>query len=213
MNVPDVIGHVTGWREWTLMHSGHLVSWGVGQSVWTDEMEMFCTTREVCKTPQEDHGCGLYAYNDPAMVDTLLPGMPGFSSWGTFGTTGTGMTVAGIVQGWGEVIVHCDGFRSQYARIVALVVPPKGADVPAIQRMARLYNARLFSSRDEAEKAAGEFGFPVPEELRPEAPPPAPSIPPPTAGLYHDYMVAVVKADKYRAYNKPRGKWFNRRGK
>lgn len=208
--IPDVIGHVTGWREWTLMHSGHLVSWGQGQSVWTDEMEMFCTTREVCKTPQEDHHCGLYAYHEAKMVDTILPGMPGFSTWGSF-TQGTGMTVAGIVQGWGEVIVHCDGFRSQYARIVGLVVPPKGADVPAIQRMARLYNARLFSSRDDAEKAAGEFGFPVPEELRPEKPPP----PKP-----EDYDYAFSPAADVFAYyqamvtpSKKTSKWLHRRGK
>jgi hypothetical protein len=61
-------------------------------------------------------GCGLYACRDVSSVYSLVKDahLGGYLS-------GSGVVVVGVVMGWGKVIQHGgDGWRAQYAKVVAL---------------------------------------------------------------------------------------------
>jgi hypothetical protein len=105
-------------------------------------------------SPQEQCACGLYGMHNVRVVAQL-----------------TGELTAAIVA-WGRIIVHPNGFRAEYARVVALapeaemmlVEPEARSEVRAV---ADAYGVPMVPVWD-LEPAAREHGIPVPEDLRPE---------------------------------------------
>jgi len=107
--------------------------------------------------PIAECDCGLYSWRRPPgwWVDgsseaTRLPG------------------VVGAVASWGSLQVHDDGFRAQYACVVAIAQPDDvtPAELAELAAIARRYRAELVPL-DQLEAVAGRFGSPLPEDLRP----------------------------------------------
>lgn len=116
--------------------------------------------------------CGLHAYHDVDHFDRRWPRFMG---------------VAGIVRGWGAMHVHPNGWRAQYAEVLALISGASkfrqeelpvlaehlGVPVVPMQGLSHLYE---------------EFGKPVPQELRPErAQPQRRDLPHPIAAIRSQY--------------------------
>lgn len=109
--------------------------------------------------PQEDCTCGIYAHSTP---DSVPAG------------------VGGVVMGYGNLIVHPDGWRAETAELVALVVRPGAnrarlyaAEEPTregVQMIAEQYGVRALDRWEDAAALARELGAePVPEILHAEA--------------------------------------------
>lgn len=85
-------------------------------------------------------------------------------------------SILGAVTAWGRMEIHREGFRAQYIQPVLLALPEEVAkDYPYAAELLRECAARYgcgIVKSDELEKAAQEFGEPVPENLKPEPPPP-----------------------------------------
>lgn len=107
------------------------------------------------EAPRETCSCGLYARSvAPARVDYIGP--------------------CGVVLGYGNLIIHPDGFRAEKAEVVALVdrvgslLPP--TDPERLKATAEAYGARLVSGWDEALLLAKEQGGEeIPEALYQQA--------------------------------------------
>jgi hypothetical protein len=116
--------------------------------------------------PQGDCHCGLYAYHETP------------EEWqdGTLK-----QSVGAVVLAWGKVEVHRNGFRSEYAEVVALVYDPYCGPkkLKRIEKAAKLYGARVVCVDDlAADEAIQALGEPLPESMRPE-----PSTPPSALGV------------------------------
>ncbi|HEU5032720.1 MAG TPA: hypothetical protein VFV01_47910 [Spirillospora sp.] len=90
------------------------------------------------RAPLQDCGCGFWAYSEAR------------SRW----STGASHLVAyGIVQGWGRMVVGPRGFRSEYARVVALALDDRPPEVVASQLSELL---RTLRAAAEAARALAE---------------------------------------------------------
>lgn len=97
------------------------------------------------KAPHQNCRCGLYAYHDlPANSEGV---------------------VVGAVAAWGDLQVHCNGFRAEHAQIVALV------EADGLTEVAELYGVPLVP-RSMLTMEAHQHGSPLPVSLRPEKPKP-----------------------------------------
>lgn len=95
--------------------------------------------------PQQDCTCGLHAYHEiPQQAEGV---------------------VIGAVAAWGDLQVHCNGFRAEYAQILALVA----AD--GLEEVAGLYGVPLVPL-EMLTMEAHQHGSPLPESMRPEKPKP-----------------------------------------
>jgi hypothetical protein len=85
-------------------------------------------------------GCGLYAWSAPELVEHQHP-LPGRRTgcWG-------------VVEGWGRVLEHEQGFRALYMRPPALS-PIFPADVKLLEDLAAAYEIRLLMSAGEVRRA------------------------------------------------------------
>lgn len=98
--------------------------------------------------PHRDCRCGLYAH---LAVDTLATRFEGKEA---------GDYVLGAVIAWGHIVIHgIDGFRAEYARIVALSPPPALAGQWARKAAERL--GVPFVPLDRLEQVGHEFGSPI----------------------------------------------------
>lgn len=102
------------------------------------------------KAPGRDCNCGMNAFFEPKDIRE-------------------GGDVLGAVVGWGDLQVHPDGFRAEYAQIVALINmgsanDPKEPDLTAVTT---LYRVPLLDSMEELQMEASKHGSPLPESLRP----------------------------------------------
>jgi hypothetical protein len=79
--------------------------------------------------------------------------------------------VRGLIAAWGQVEVHYDGFRAQYAKPVAIAIPQGKRDAAIARAVAAEYHLPTVPE-SELERVAGEFGSVVPEDLRPPKPAP-----------------------------------------
>jgi hypothetical protein len=72
-------------------------------------------------------GCGFWAYFDKELdVTNVIGGMAGPNPYFTSATAM--IPIFGVVKGTGRVIIGEKGFRSQYAQIIGLCVPPKAVE-------------------------------------------------------------------------------------
>jgi len=86
--------------------------------------------------------CGLYAFHDF---------LPDHHTWGW----------AGGIQAWGKIEAHQEGFRCEFARIIAVV--QRGNT--EMESLAKRYGAHLVSA-DELVSVAKEYGEPIPKDMR-----------------------------------------------
>ena len=106
----DRSGAALGWRFWDVTwtdHGGVALCSPVQHDTWHPGAHAArCPTcAEACRLCCT---CGLYAYAD---IGDALPNWPGRST-----------LVLGIVRGWGRVVLHETGWRSQYAQPLLLVL-------------------------------------------------------------------------------------------
>lgn len=139
-----------GLRQWTadFDEDGELRLGGFGNREWRRDGE---TTWAVCRpsgfapmprhpspAPAGNCTCGLYA-NHPWAVDR--------DRWEPDSPIRTlPLSVPGIVEAWGRVHVHAEGFRAQYARPRALVLigyPPESDLGRLVRRLADAHRADL----------------------------------------------------------------------
>lgn len=109
------------------------------------------------EAPLKRCSCGLHAHHELALA------IKDMDTWGIhYGLRPNTSLVLGAVIGWGRVEVHEDGWRSQFAKPVALareVLPQQRPNlaVPVLQTLANLLDVPLVA-REHLEQTAGEFG-------------------------------------------------------
>jgi hypothetical protein len=171
--IDRVAGKVVGYRAWRISSDLELMSTRSGQAVaytWDRGPQKAKCRRDPHvmvplpagaqhSPPGKGCHCGFNAHHDLDMARRRL--------W-----QATGPAIMGAIVGWGNLQVHWDGVRSEYAQIVALGYrqPDTEAfrwrplDVP--RRIADRYGVPLVPLAD-LEAVAREHGEPYPEELRP----------------------------------------------
>lgn len=109
--VPYLAGTIIGVREWRGKRGLKPITSPTGGFEWKSDGS---ATEAECRCdhdpPQPDCGCGLYAYHPWSIFGTDLLSRPS-----------VGESVVGLVEAWGKIEVHRDGFRAQYAKPVAFV--------------------------------------------------------------------------------------------
>ena len=98
---PLIAGKIHGVRGWTLRGDElcaavHDAEWAAGGQA----TRASCATARRHRSPVKGCGCGLY----------------GTHPW----AGGTQGEILGVIEAWGRVELHADGFRAEYARPVAL---------------------------------------------------------------------------------------------
>ena len=197
---PLIAGMVHGLRTWTLaIRAGEvsLVSGYEPAFAWKKDgrpTEAECGSgHRGCRPeniPHEHCGCGLYALHPRAgALEELFRAESNLESQGTCG---------GIVEAWGRVRVHRDGFRALYARPKTMILPARarGTDYEVtVRRVAQQHGAEVAVIRDaqdlERYCQERELGLGAPavarllpaEEDETESAPSLPSRPEPPARL------------------------------
>lgn len=112
--------------------------------------------------PHREHGCGFWTRRHP-------PGRVDVEE--AFGASG--FRVHGACTLHGRVRIAERGFRSQKAKIVALIVPPRGQLPEAarfvVDRCVRTYGCAIVHTSEDLKRVASEFG-----QVEPELPPAPP---------------------------------------
>lgn len=147
-----------GYRAFKWDGSGPLKSVGVS-SEWPisrEPQQAICNNGRAHAAPQESCSCGFYAHSRSADVPKLPPG------------------VGAVILGYGNLIIHPDGWRAQFAELVALVpyartVGLSDPSAAAIEMCAEQYGVRVLSWEDAASVARELGAEPVPEILHAEA--------------------------------------------
>lgn len=183
MKKPDITEKVIGFRYWR-PETGWLKSQGIGEHywgrgvneakceagvrssqgfayfTWSTAQFAFSDEPKVTKphhAPGNGCTCGLHAYHKP---------LPGLSGAGPF--TGEAMHILGAVKAWGRMEVHSNGFRAQYAEVLALAYNEAWplAMVELTKELARSYEVDCVPM-DRLEAFALEQGSPIPPDLYP----------------------------------------------
>jgi hypothetical protein len=145
--MPDGVSPLVGYREWTLRKPGgpapelfslfHPTAWPLDRPltavclrpmIWP--YRAATAHREV---PDEACECGIYAYRSPDF-ETLHGAR--------------GAKARGIVAGWGRYVLGTNGWRSQHARLVALLEHP---EIPAaLRRVADRFGVPVVQGLEDA---------------------------------------------------------------
>ena len=141
----EVTEHVIGYRVWRLRRDGRLMSAGVGCTAWTPGVNVACCDVGCERVPGGVCGCGLYAFHDPPPASA-----PG---------------IVGAIRAHGALESHHDGFRAQYAEVVALV-QRRRRSTRRERRAAALYGVPLVRLQELACVAA-EHGRSLEADQRP----------------------------------------------
>lgn len=152
---PDLTGKIIGFREWagdnSLESTGVGGHWGRGVNV------ARCSQAHAWDhlSPGHDCQCGLYALHE---VPEAYVG-PG--PW-------TGAQEMGAIAAWGKVEVHPNGFRAQYAEIIALGFNRRWPTqwVKNTEEFAADYGVPAVEVED-LKQFALNYGSPVPKDLYP----------------------------------------------
>ena len=182
----DLTTEVIGYRQWHVtpdlkLRAAHKADqvWASGENVavckpndrlvyMDDGFDYKYVPRDPCKiAPGSNCECGWYALHDPSdfwygkkSISTAyqqLLATPGNSD----------PLVSGVIAAWGNIEVHHQGFRAQYARVVALVLPESKRDQTVVRACAAEYGVPVVKA-ERLTQIAGEYGSPVPVEMRPE---------------------------------------------
>lgn len=142
---PVVPGRIHGLRQWALDNAKppHLRAVVYGQP-WPQGGVPFAArcVGHSHAAPSAHCSCGIYAWHPRAdNAEYVFPSRDWLGS------------VTGIIEAWGEVEVHHDGFRAQYARPRWLVLPDR-ADLETRRRMAEIaaaYGAEVIACANSGE--------------------------------------------------------------
>lgn len=157
---------VVGYRGWKWQTEfrlgigtrGHLASHAMGPG-WRQATETAsCQAGQPHLAPDPNCGCGLYVIADLDELETHV-------------TVETNMVV-GAVVGWGKVVQHGrEGWRAQYARILALLdCKYSEAQLENTRQAAKEYKVPLLE-RDGLERYVKEWGDPFAEPVTPPVTP------------------------------------------
>ena len=141
---PLIAGKIHGVRSWTLaIRAGEPRLFSLfAEEVWESggqATEARCSVegrgprRE--QVPHRNCGCGLYAWHPWGIG-------PGFPS---FGDLDEGTCIA-VVEAWGRVELHEDGFRARYARPIVLILPRQAICTEhelTVRRVAEVHRAEV----------------------------------------------------------------------
>lgn len=153
--VPDLTTKVVGFREWSLV-GDTLRPFGRFNYRWRPGVNRASCGRpwqHHAHSPSADCACGLHAYHAAASLpDVQLP-----------------CRVVGAVTAWGQLQVHENGFRAEYAEPVALAYGAYTSQTMKrhLRRVAERYGVPLVPFRKLA-AAAAEHGEQLPDSLLPE---------------------------------------------
>ncbi|MGH2992784.1 MAG: hypothetical protein ACRDL1_04530 [Solirubrobacterales bacterium] len=151
---PLIAGAVHGIRTWSMLwtRGGDVALAGFGGYEWEGggrATRAECDAHSAGRAPDPECGCGLYALHPRAGAEGRLALEPS-AAWND-------RQVTGIVEAWGTVELHADGFRAEYARPVALLLLSdwEGSDYATlVHRLAGRHGARVLCIRDPAEVIA-----------------------------------------------------------
>lgn len=107
--------------------------------------------------PDHSCQCGLYAYHglDNLRSDQMHPDRKHSEPW-----------LLGLVRGWGTTMLHPDGWRAEYAEVLALFDDWGPYKPERIRTLAEIYGVPTLSKKG-LPTIMYEFGTPVPRDLRP----------------------------------------------
>jgi hypothetical protein len=142
-DVPLVTGPIYGLRSWRVSgargeeclvapHRG--ARWPGGGL-----MEAHCSVTPAHDPPHPGCRCGLHAWHPTRRSARRACGYR--------------REIPGILQAWGAVELHAEGFRAQRGRPYALVLLPRG-NAALLERLAAAYEAQLLVLRDPRALAA-----------------------------------------------------------
>lgn len=146
---PDLAAEVLGFRGWRVAPSGLLMS-AAADDGWVPGENVATCPREMHPAPQTGCGCGLYAHYELGQVPASV----------SFDRNNGGILV-GAVAGWGRVILHPDGWRAEFAKVIALF---RRGPADALERCERLYGAPVLNDPHELPALDAEE---VPVHMRP----------------------------------------------
>lgn len=165
---PDLTAAVLGFRIWNVAADGRLGAVVAGTFWKPGRNEAVCSpflaeSRRSHAAPHPGCNCGFNAYlsHSPKLkTDTT--------------------TALGTIGAWGELDVYADGFRAQYAQVLALALPPDGPGSTGarerLERAAEMYGVPLVAVENLRAESL-RHASPVDESLKPD--PDADSAPAP----------------------------------
>lgn len=143
--------------------------------------------------PAPSCDCGLYAYHrmPEAWTEGTLKGH-----------------VGAVVNAWGRMEVHREGFRSEYAEIALLVHDPYCGPnrLKKIRKAARTYDVGVVSV-DDLDAEARSLGVSIPESLLPEKQPEPEPEPTPAESSLEVPKPGSLLAEYEAIIGKPPGLW------
>jgi hypothetical protein len=137
-------GKIQGVRAWNLLAAGasgaRFLRSLMAPSYWPPSRPLTAHCPEHAapdhQPPHKDCDCGIYAWHPSRASEAV-----GILEAALFQDEEAPDAVAGVIEAWGRIEVHSDGFRAQHARPVALFVDP--GSPPAhrclIERLAESY--------------------------------------------------------------------------
>ena len=167
MNDPDpgapqlVVGAWRGYRIWRMAGDRLTGCWYTGYAWAPATSEARCDAK--CWTlrgrrarhpglaaPQRGCQCGLYGLCEPWEISGSLP-------FGVYGVPDESNVVIGVVAGWGRAFRGQFGWRTQFARPVALYRAPH-VDREQLDRIAHLYRCQVVEGRSDLLTLADQRG-------------------------------------------------------
>lgn len=127
-----VVSPMLGWRQWLVsLGQGfplYLPAWQGRAECVQDVYITIHSVHDSADIPAWNCSCGYYAHT---IVDhQLFPGHP--STFGERVKNYDGVEhvwILGLVIGWGKVIRHADGWRSEYAKPLCFIIVPETTDI------------------------------------------------------------------------------------
>ncbi len=162
--VPDYAEPVLGFRAWSIDREGRLgpVTGGASWKAGINEAECFALRPGTPKhkPPKRGCGCGFNAFHRIGRTDLHDNRMP----W-----------VVGAIGAWGEIDVYRDGFRAEYASVIALSYEGSTTieDYRRLQRAGELYGVKLVELA-ALEAEAERYARPMPADALPREAAPIP---------------------------------------
>ena len=147
-----VVGAWRGYRVWRMAGDRLTGCWYTGY-VWAPQCsEASCSAKHWTRrgrrarhpglpAPQRGCRCGLYALEEPWDFAGYLP-------FSLFGVADESNVVIGVVAGWGRAFRGEHGWRTQFARPVALYRAPH-LDREQLDRIARRYRCQVVEGRSD----------------------------------------------------------------
>lgn len=143
---------VIGYRAWRI-RDGELIPRHRGVGPWQPGVNKARCQKVIWhEPPHSDCMCGLYAYHE--LLATIETPAVGYE------------TVTGAVVGWGAMEVYRDGWRSQFARIVALL-DQREHQRKQLARVCGRYDVPLVRGGSALEREARKHGEPLHKSLLP----------------------------------------------